>query len=310
MSTFDDVAASVMAQVKTPAPLRHETVVKPPVVAAAAQNRDALKREKRTKTAGGKTAVVSQARSRKSVLGFPEDRAAKPTEMARMGIVSSELGTRQRKVFSDEEMPSDPCMRVLYSGPEIDEHDEHAWLGILRLYRNTPLGDICEFRLSDLMADINMKRTGRNYKVIRERLIRLAKVVLDITVTRKGKKLRVVTSLMSCSDYNDGEVSWVSISPKAAAFFDCLAYQDWELRKRLRRSMSRLLYGYVCSHRVGRAVSVGVDELKSVFRYEGRSNDFNSRLKKAFVELKGQNVVEDYSITRGSNGRAVWVRAK
>jgi hypothetical protein len=255
------------------------------------------------------------------MLFFPETVGAMPTEITRTSLFSLLSATKKSRRDAHDEtikIESRTDITVKHTGKALDEYDQTAWMCAMRLCRNARLGERVYMRITDVLRDLCLTDTKPNRDAIIDRFNRLSHAVIQLELTRKKRKMTMVTGLMKWGfeiDLTTGAKStseiYLRLDPDGACMFDNLAYQPWEVRTALHSPAAMALMTYASGHAAGKPHCVSLADLQRMMGHEGRLRVFRDNIMEATGELEAQGFfVKGASGLKGSGRveRIYWVR--
>jgi hypothetical protein len=248
----------------------------------------------------------------KQMAFWPEDTAAMPTELTRVSLFGLPADKRgARKMLDDVRLDSRGDVEVFYTGKQLSAKDETCWLACLRLGRGVPMGQRIYFNKIDLLRELNLTKSGQNWKTVEARLLRMSKAHFTIKFKRNGRSYCMTTGMLKYGIEEETGAMYIRLDPEGAALFENLSYQPWDVRLSLKSDVSARLLSYISGHEQGKPHSQTLENLKRWCGYGGRLRQFRVACIAALKELetKGVLVKGSAKIVSGAKGDVVcWVR--
>jgi hypothetical protein len=153
-----------------------------------------------------------------------------------------------RALLEREHIASPKGQRIHYTGVRLDQIDLTVWLCALHLARNQPLGKELCFTAYSLLKLMKKTDTGKNRKILNERLMRLKTSTVEIT----QRNVLYIGSLLKDVHQNPESSKYVLVfDAKLHVLFpsDGFTYVDWVIRSALdRQPLAQWLHGFYSSH--------------------------------------------------------------
>lgn len=153
-----------------------------------------------------------------------------------------------RPYLEREEIHALDGVRIVYTGPRLDQGDLDVWEAVLHLVRQQALGDECRVTAYQLLKLLGKADTGSNRDVLDRRLRRLKANGLDIHVGRYGYEGSLIDEI-----YRDEETLEyvIRLNPKLRPLFDKDQWTalDWAVRVELGgQPLAQWLHGFYATH--------------------------------------------------------------
>jgi hypothetical protein len=178
---------------------------------------------------------------------WPDDIRGAPNEILRSALFGA-LGKGSRALLEKESIMSPKGQQIRYTGTRLDQIDLTIWLCLLHLARQQTLGQELSFKAYNLLKLMRKTDTGKNRKILHERLLRLKSGGFEITKGNLEYKGRLIGDV-----YQDARsLAYVLIlDAKLHLLFpkDGFTYVNWVIRSALyRQPLAQWLHGFYSSH--------------------------------------------------------------
>lgn len=191
--------------------------------------------------------------------------------------------------------------QLIYTGYRVDQLDLDVWEMLLEMIKETEAaggsGTTCVFEMKNLLKRLGLTDTGKNRAAVAERIYALsfAKVTIYERYSYEAHLIQEIFTKPSerkyaGTTYAEDEIIGVSISPRLLSLFGDGMWTalDWEIRKELKKGLSKWLHGFYSTHSSGMepprletiAASAGIDVSTSLAK-----RHFRADLKVAFAEI-------------------------
>ena len=139
-------------------------------------------------------------------------------------------------------------VRIIYSGPRLDQGDLDVWETVLHIVRLLALGDECRVTAYQLLKLMGKTDTGKNRDILDSRLSRLKANGVDIRIGRYGYEGSLIDEV-----YRDEATQEyvIRLNPKLRALFekDQWTMVDWEVRMALSgQPLAQWLHSFYATH--------------------------------------------------------------
>ncbi|MEB0006637.1 plasmid replication initiator TrfA [Pseudomonas sp. RTB3] len=178
---------------------------------------------------------------------WPEEVRSVPNPILRSALFGA-VKKGSRALFEREHIASPKGQKIYYTGVRLDQIDLTVWLCALHLARDQPLGKELCFTAYSLLKLMKKTDTGKNRKILHERLMRLKAGTVEIT----QRNVLYIGSLLKDVHQNPGSSKYVLMfDAKLHVLFpsDGFTYVDWVIRSALdRQPLAQWLHGFYSSH--------------------------------------------------------------
>lgn len=145
--------------------------------------------------------------------------------------------------------------KITYTGEELRQDDETVWLQLIHLAKESPPGNLVEFKPGSFLKSINWKNDGRTYSRLRSCLTRLQATSLKIYSERLARGVSL--SMLPFFEWEDSTTGQAltryraRFDPALAQLFDGDHYTriEWQQRLNLTPGLASWLHGYFSRHR-------------------------------------------------------------
>ena len=240
----------------------------------------------------------------------PDLVAAMPTELTRTALFSLLPTQKRRAVVKDKIICSRSDIELYFSGEELDVRDETLFLAMLRLSQKEAFGEKVYFTISELLKETGKTETGGingSINIVCSRIDRLSHAHLKIKFKRNNKVCKFTTRLIEygIEETNDAFKVYFRLDHDAAELYHNLAYQDWQVRLKLKSDMAKKLLTYITGHKSGTAHKQKLDNLRRWFGYGGQLYRFRPACFKALKEIEAMGIIENIEY---SKTEVYWLR--
>lgn len=221
---------------------------------------------------------------------WPDNQRAAPNAMMRCslfrGAMAGKPGSRQ--MHHETLIASLGGEEIYYNGEDLDQKDFDAWMAVLQVFRDQPMGATVEVSSNRLLTLCGLTNTGPSHRALKDRLKRLAFTRVDVIPSDPTNRSAFFGALLQEAERTaDGKAWRLRLAPKLKALFgDGYTWLDWEIRNRLgRASLAQWLHGFYRSHSV--PLPIGVTRLRELSG--SRTNElryFRNDLKKALRRVE------------------------
>jgi len=191
-----------------------------------------------------------------------------------------------RAYLEREEIRAQEGIRIIYTGPRLDQGDLDVWETILHIARTQALGDECTVTGYQLLKALGKTDTGSNRATLECRLSRMNATGLDVKVGKFSYEGSLIDEV-----YRD-EISRayvIRLNPRLRALFaaDQFTMIDWSVRNSMGgQPLAQWLHGYYASH--ARPLPVKIETLYGLCGSEMEHMfHFREKLRKSLDVLVG-----------------------
>lgn len=250
--------------------------------------------------------------------GMEEELRAIPNHLARSSLFAP-IRRGRRVTHNKTELASRNDVRIVYSGPQLDEADRDVFLQLLFESRAFPLGERVYITRSRLLRAIGRQTGKHDYEWLHDAFARLFTGALFIESKRYkvGKDPQRIEDWMHLVDRvrfdEEQGAYYFEIDPRISALFSNHEYAliDWEKRFQLahQTNMAKWLQCLVATS-ADPVQRYRVADLMEWMAYRGRTRDFRVALLVALEELKRLEIIACPRIEKGTKGPllAVWTK--
>lgn len=244
-----------------------------------------------------KMAKLTEERESTQLIQLPQWQDGKrggPNSVIRSALFAA-IQSKDRFLVKDEVIFSQQGFSVKYSGEKLNQEDMTAWLALVDLARQHPLGTECSFTAYRILKHMGLNDGGDQRERLYEHLKRLAGGLIEIKLNRKAYCGSLVDDF-----YVDEETDRyrLTLNKKLINIFsdnDWTAI-NWNQRKQLRKKpLASKLHEYYSSHE--RPLPLTFDFLHSITGSASKDKyGFKAKVKAALDELVRINFLESYKI--------------
>lgn len=215
---------------------------------------------------------------------WPEPLRAVPNGFLRSALFGA-IRKGRRPLLNEVQLAAIEGVRLLYTGPRLDQGDLDTWESILHTLRAQNMGDECRTTSAALLRLMGLSDTGKNRKILEGKISRLNASAIKI---RCGRYL-YMGSLLDWASKDEETQEWVIIlNPRLAALFapDQYTLIQWSVRRALSgQPLAQWLYGFYSSH--ASPLPIKVETLYRLSGSEaGELKTFTQKLKKALEAVE------------------------
>lgn len=178
---------------------------------------------------------------------WPEEVRSVPNPILRSALFGA-VKKGSRALLEREHIASPKGQTIYYTGVRLDQIDLTVWLCVLHLARDQPLGKELCFTAYALLKLMRKTDTGKNRKILHERLMRLKACTVEI----KQRNVLFIGSLLKDVHQNPETSKYVlMLDAKLHVLFpsDGFTYVDWVIRSAMdRQPLAQWLHGFYSSH--------------------------------------------------------------
>lgn len=193
---------------------------------------------------------------------------------------------------------------VLYTGTELRaESDELVWLKIMSYGKNTVPGEPFEFYIKDIVRDMNLTKTGKNYERVGDCLARLRGAVITLQSSAAYGVSCNPTLISNFISINDefGLVNKfrVWIDPTIILLFagSTFTSHEWEIYRDL-SPVARRLADYMGSHK--KPFPITLEKFREICGSTSKSkSSWHTIVSKASIELVKNEVAAKITVQAG-----------
>lgn len=154
----------------------------------------------------------------------------------------------KRAYFEGVQIASVGSVKVIFTGPRLDQADLDVWEQCLHIARTTTLGTKINFTANSFLKAIGRNGSGANHEWLKGSLRRLSTSLVELA---DGKKAYWGT-LISHGQRNDETGFYeLELNPKIASLYDDASWTgvDWQQRKALQgKPLALWLHGFYSTH--------------------------------------------------------------
>lgn len=153
-----------------------------------------------------------------------------------------------RPYLERQEIHAQEGVKIIYTGPRLDQGDLDVWETVLHISRLQALGDECRVTAYQLLKMLGKTDTGSNRDTLERRLSRMKATGVDVSVGRYGYEGSLIDEV-----YRDKETREyvIRLNAKLSVLFaaDQFTQIDWSVRHALDgKPLAQWLHGYYASH--------------------------------------------------------------
>lgn len=198
---------------------------------------------------------------------WPDNQRAAPNAMVRCSLFRGAMAGKpgSRRMHHETLIASLGGEEIYYNGEDLDQKDFDAWMAVLQVFRDQPMGATVEVSSNRLLALCGLTNTGPSHRALKDRLKRLAFTRVDVIPSDPGNRAAFFGALLQEAERTpDGKAWRLRLAPKLKALFgDGYTWLDWEIRNRLgRASLAQWLHGFYRSH--SEPLPIGVTRLREL----------------------------------------------
>ena len=228
---------------------------------------------------------------------WPEELLAAPNSFLRSALFGV-VEKGKRTALKEEKLASWPGVELRYTGWRLDQADLDVWTQALHLTKGH-LGYRIVLNESKFLRALGRSKGGSNVAWLRSSFIRMR--ACDIWLDLPGFEYH--GGLVDEFARNDDGVWVLQLNPRLAKLFEeGTTYLEVEQRRQLKRSLSKWLQGYICSHKATprKPHRIGLVKLKMLCGSQrAEMKFFRQDVKRSMTELQGVGVVESWQIVDG-----------
>jgi len=178
---------------------------------------------------------------------WPEDVRGVPNVALRSALFGA-IKKGARAYLERKEMHAQDGIKLIYTGPRLDQGDLDVWETVLHIARVQSLGDECRITAYQLLKALGKTDTGINRKTLDRRLSRMKATGVDVGVdgfSYEGSLIEAVYRAEESKEYI------IKLNPKLISLFarDQFTHVDWTVRHALDgKPLAQWLHGYYASH--------------------------------------------------------------
>ena len=215
---------------------------------------------------------------------WPDDVRGVPNAALRSALFGA-IKKGARAYLERKEMHSQDGIKVIYTGPRLDQGDLDVWETVLHIARVQELGGECKVTAYQLLKILGKTDTGINRATLDRRLSRMNATAVQINVgnagSYEGSLIEKVLRSPETKEYS------ITLNQDLITLFsrDQFTHIDWTVRHALDgKPLAQWLHGYYASHAKPYPVTVSM-----LLKLSGSENeDYSSgkqKLKKALDAL-------------------------
>lgn len=178
---------------------------------------------------------------------WPDDVRGVPNAVLRSALFGA-IRKGSRALLERENIVSFKGQKIRYTGTRLDQIDLTVWLCVLHLARQQALGQELHFTAYSLLKLMKKTDTGKNRKILHERLLRLKTGGVEIT---QGNLAYIGCLIKDVHREEQSSKYVVILDAKLHLLFpsDGFTYVDWRIRSALdRQPLAQWLHGFYSSH--------------------------------------------------------------
>ncbi len=203
----------------------------------------------------------------------------------------------QRRQFQNHPIAALPGFTLTFTGTQLDQFDLDVWLQAVDIAKqNGGLGVKAEFTAYGFLQAIGRSPKGKDHhERLHDSLTRMVACALRVSTER----FDYVGNLLDF--YRDRALARyaLTLNPKLIQLFaDGSTPIDWELRRQLRKDVSRWLHGYLASQGVGKH-RLSAPALQQLCGSTSQLKEWRRTLKGALDELQGVGGIKSWRIEKG-----------
>lgn len=231
-----------------------------------------------------------------------------PNPLARSALFTVGNRNQRRANLKNKLVASLTGFGITYTGEELRQDDEDAFLQLLHICRRQPLGEPVEFKAHAMLNELKWGRSSKAYQRLRDSIQRLK--ACSLTVATDGGKRGFSGSLIRKFAWKEDEqgapaTAWrIWLEPELVNLFkpDLYTQVYWEQRLSLSSPLSKWLHGYYYTHKEPFPNSVGLLQKLSGSTCKSKS-DFRRQLRSALGALGDCGFFEETCIDSADNVR-------
>jgi hypothetical protein len=233
-----------------------------------------------------------------------------PTDLLRSALFrATDPRKRSRMAQNADPIATLGSISLLYTGPELDQTDLDVWLAVLDLFAGHTVTQMRAFSRYAFLQRLGFKNpSGKNYAWLNDTLDRLASARIRLE-TRDGRSMTGALILRWGRADQLGQY-FIRLDPAMAPLFAGLqTWQPWQLRRSLKRPLSKWLLTEVRSHAPNVEHAFPVASLQQRCGSGAkRLFEFRRLLKAAMTELHRAGEVNSWTIDE--QDRLTWTRSR
>ena len=228
----------------------------------------------------------------------PADRRQVPNEIVRSALFCAKNRRTPRPFLKKEKIAIIGGGEITFTGEELRQDDEAAWMHLIHLASKVPLGDPVCFTPYEFLRGLQKTAAKANYDWLYTVLTRMQATAVQFYSDRLGEGIS--TSLVTRFIWKSEETAgfggkWVVwLEPTMRQLFDQTTHLRWEQRLSVPEGIASKLMGYWASH--AKPYPVTVETLYAICRIEMKVTDFKKKLIKALDALKNIGFLADYLV--------------
>jgi len=191
-----------------------------------------------------------EARNTPSVVylpSWPEAARGVPNGVLRSALFGA-IKKGPRRYLEREEIAALDGVRIIYTGPRLDQGDLDVWETVLHIVRLCALGDEVRITAYQLLKILGLADTGPNRDTLERRLSRLKATGVEIEIGRFSYEGSLIDEVYRDKDTLEYVIR---LNPKLRALFekDRWTMVDWVVRMELSgQPLAQWLHGFYATH--------------------------------------------------------------
>lgn len=214
---------------------------------------------------------------------WPDEVRGVPNAFLRSALFGA-VRKGSRAYLKMETIKSIGGVQISYTGTRLDQIDLSVWQSVLHLARRQMLGQELRYKAYGLLKLMKKTDTGKNRKLLHDRLLRLAACTFEVVqgdISYKGSLIKDVYKDEDSLEY----VVFLDTGLNAMFSKSGFSYIDWNIRSALDgQPLAQWLHGFYSSH--AKAYKLKVSTLHQLCGSEAREIwKFTQTLCRAFDSL-------------------------
>ena len=210
---------------------------------------------------------------------WPDSVRAVPNGFLRSALFGA-IRKGRRPYLEGKKLAAIAGIEVTYTGPRLDQGDLDVWEAILHALQGKDMGMECRTTSYQLLRLMDLKDTGENRRLLKNRIYRLRANAVEI----KQGRYTYIGGLLERAARDEKTQEWVIVlDPNLAALFAADQYTQlqWGVRRTLSgQPLAQWLYGFYSSHAAPLPIKV-----ETLYRLSGSEagelKTFTQKMKKA-----------------------------
>lgn len=153
-----------------------------------------------------------------------------------------------RQYLERQEMPALDGIKIIYTGPRLDQGDLDVWETALHILRQEPLGNDFRVTAYRFLKLLGKSDAGSNRTVLDRQLSRLKATAVEIQVGRYSYEGSLIDEVYRDKDTLEYVIR---LNPKLRSLFECDQWTaaDWAVRMELAgHPLAQWLHGFYATH--------------------------------------------------------------